>query len=171
MSRFILIVCSLFVMSISVFGQDALRRDLNESLRNYDIIYLDKQTVLVKARTEQPIEIQAYGREFQFVLTPNDLRAANYRAVESTGWGEREIEQTEIFTYKGKLSGDADSEVRFTITGNQLQGLIYTGDTKFFINEAGEFSEHARSNEAVVYTESDLLRTVDLSADVKAIPA
>jgi hypothetical protein len=126
---------------------------------------------LEKARTRQPIEIQAYGRYFQFVLTPNDLRAKNYRAVESTGSGERELKREEVATYKGKLTGDDDSEVRFTVTEGNIEGLIYTGSNqKFFITKADRFSKNAAKSDAVVYGEDDLLKTVDLSDDAKLLP-
>jgi len=155
----------MFIISMSVFGQDALQQDLNKSLKRFEIIKLDNKAVLDKAKSRQPIKLQAYGRNFEFVLTPNDLRAANYKAVESTVYGEREMEPGEVSTYKGKLSDDADSEVRFTITKGKIEGLIYTGDTKFFVNQAAEFSNKAQTNEVVVYTENDLLKTVDLSDD------
>ncbi len=113
MIRFIFIICSLFVMSMSVFGQSDLNKDLKKSFKRYDLVELDNKTVLKKAKFKQPIEIQAYGRYFEFVLTPNDLRAENYRATETTGSGELEMERAEIITYKGKLTNDDNSEVRF----------------------------------------------------------
>jgi len=96
--RFVIIICSLFVMSISVFGQNALDIDLSKSFRNYDLVNLNNQIVLEKARSEQIIKFQAYGREFEFVLTPNDLRAGNYRAVETNSSGDYEMERTEVIT-------------------------------------------------------------------------
>lgn len=167
MKKFISVICSLLIMSISVFAQDALRKDLNESFKNYDLVNLDKKTLLAKAKSEQPIELQAYGRDFEFILIPNDLRADIYRAVETTGFGDRELERTEVITYKGKLKNDLDSEVRFTITQDFIEGLIYTGGSKFFIAQAEKFSSRARENDTVIYQESDLIKTVDLSDDIE----
>ena len=167
MIRFVFIVCGLFVMSISVFGQDNLSKELSESFKKYDLVKIDNKVVIEKAKSEQPIEIQAYGREFTFVLTPNDLRAKNYRAIESTSSGERELERTEIITYKGKLTSDPDSEVRFTVTEENIEGFIYTGVDKFFVNQARNFSKSAQKNDVVVYGDDDLIKTVDLSDDAK----
>jgi hypothetical protein len=64
-NKFIFVICSLFVVNISVFGQDALQRELSNSFRNYNLVELDKRVLLEKAKTEQPIEIQAYGRSFE----------------------------------------------------------------------------------------------------------
>ena len=167
MIRFVFIICGLFVMSISVFGQDNLSKELSESFKKYDLVKIDNKVVIEKAKSEQPIEIQAYGREFTFVLTPNDLRAKNYRAIESTSSGERELERTEIITYKGKLTSDPDSEVRFTVTEENIEGFIYTGVDKFFVNQARNFSKSAQKNDVVVYGDDDLIKTVDLSDDAK----
>ncbi len=166
MIRFIFIICSLFVMSVSVFGQNALDKDLDKSFHKYNLVELDNKVVLEKAKSEQPIEFQAYGREFQFVLTPNDLRAGNYKAIESNDSGEREMERAEVITYKGKLSNDLDSEVRFTITEENIEGLMYTGGgEKFFVTKARKYSKNARKDDIIVYGEGDLIKTVDLSDD------
>ena len=159
-------------MSVSAFGQDALRRDLTRSLRNYDLVDIDKAAVLNKAKTAQTIAIEALQRRFEFTLTPHDIRAAGYRAVETTEAGDREISKIgEITTYKGRLRGDSSSEVRFSITNSEMEGMIYTGDgVKYFITQARNFSDHARQTEAVVYREGDLIKNVDLSEDAAAIP-
>jgi len=168
MFRFVFIISSLFVMSMSVFGQNNLSKELSKSFRQYDLVKLDNKVVIEKANSEQPIEIQAYGRYFEFVLTPNDLRAKNYRAIESTSSGEHELERTEIITYKGKLTNDIDSEVRFTVTEENIEGFIYTGVNKFFVNQARNFSKSAQKNDVVVYGDDDLIKTVDLSNDTES---
>lgn len=171
MNKFIFVVFSLFIMSISVFGQNDLERDLSKSFKGYDLVKLDSREMLRKAKSELPIEIQACGRVFEFVLTPNDLRAKNYRAVETNDSGDRELEQSEVFTYKGKLSGDTNSEVRFTVKEGEIEGFIYTGDNnKFFVAQAEKFSKNARANDAVVYAGDDLLKNLDLSNDTPAPP-
>lgn len=157
-------------MSISVFGQDALEKDLSKSFRQFDLVELDKKVVFEKVKTEQPVEIQAYGRFFQFVLTPHDLRSKNYKAIESTEAGDRELERGEVSTFKGKLNNDYGSEVRLTVTEEGLEGLIYTGDNKkFFITNAEKFSRSAGKSDTVIYGEDDLIKTVDLSNDVHSV--
>ncbi len=61
MIRFIFVICSLFVMNVSVFGQNALDKDLDKSFHKYNLVELDNKVVLEKAKSEQPIEFQAYG--------------------------------------------------------------------------------------------------------------
>jgi hypothetical protein len=131
-------------MSLSAFGQNTLLKDLDKTFRNYDLVKLDNKVVLEKAKSRQLIKFQAKGREFEFVLTPNEIRAANYIAIESTGGGDYEMAPTEIITYKGKLKNDFDSEVRFNLTEETMEGFIYTGDEKIFINQAERFSNRAQ---------------------------
>ncbi|HEX8288578.1 MAG TPA: discoidin domain-containing protein [Pyrinomonadaceae bacterium] len=153
-------------MTVTAFGQGDLNKDLKKSLKRYDLIKLDKRAVFEKAKTEQPIELQAYGRAFEFVLTPNDLRSDYYEAVETNASGDVQLPFNETVTYKGKLSDDLDSEVRFTVTEKGFKGFIYTGDEKFFITPAEDFSKYAQKGDTLVYTENDLLKTVDLSNDI-----
>ncbi len=164
---FLVLAFFIFVITVSVFGQKSLDHDLNKSFNRYNLVKLDKTSVLNKAKSEQIIEFQAYGREFEFILTPNDLRTGNYRAIETTSSGEREMPRAEITTYKGKLLNDPDSEVRFTLTEKNLEGLIYTGGNKFFITEARNFSNSARQNDVIVYSDGDLIKTFDLSDDIE----
>ena len=172
MNKSIFILCSLFVLSVSVFGQNALEKDLSKSFRKYELVKLDNKVVLEKAKAGQPIIVEAYNRCFEFVLTPNDLRTTNYKAIDSTGSGDVELERSENTTYKGKLIDDIASEVRFTISDGKIEGLIYTGDNKkFFVTGAKNFSERAQEGDAVVYSEGDSLKTIDLSDDTGNLPA
>lgn len=172
MNKFIFVVASLLILGITAVGQSALKRDLEKSFENYELIKMDNKATLEKIKANQSIEVRAYGRYFQFVLTPNDLRAKNYHSVESSDSGDRLIKQAEVITYKGKLSSDESSEVRLNITQTGIEGFIYTGDNKkFFISKAENFSKIAGNNDTVVYAENDLLKTVDLSDDTKHLPA
>ncbi|MEJ7700708.1 MAG: M12 family metallo-peptidase [Pyrinomonadaceae bacterium] len=131
------------------------------------MLKLDNKVVLDKAKSAESIEFSAYGRDFQFVLTPHDLRGINYRAVETTDSGERELPSAAVTTYRGKLSDDADSEVRLTVTDRNFEGFIYTGGERFFVTQAANFSKRAQRNDVIVYGEGDLIKTIDLSNDVE----
>jgi hypothetical protein len=167
MIRTIFIIFGLFLMSFSAFGQNDLNRDLDRTFKKYDLVKLDNEVLLEKANTRQNIKIQARGREFEFTLTPFDLRAEDYKAVATSASGDYEVERTGIVTYRGKLKNDPDSEVRFTITEDMMEGMIYADSEKIFIAEADRFSRSAQKNDAVVYTEGDLQKTVDLSDDIE----
>src|SRR3712207_8407809 len=66
-----------------------------------------------------------YWRDWSSDVCSSDLiRAGNYKAIETTAYGDREMEKAEVITYKGKLNDDANSEVRFTLTDKVLEGFI-----------------------------------------------
>ncbi len=81
--------------------------------------------------------------------------------------GDVELQPGEAFTFKGRLSTDYTSQVRFTISDNRFEGMIYTGNEKFFITEAGRFSPNADANDMVVYRQGDLKTPINLENDVQ----
>ena len=164
--KFFVFLCTLLALNISIFAQDSLNKDLLRTFKKFDLIKVDPQTAHTKAVSGQKIKLNAYGRNFEFVLAPNDLRAPNYRAIESNSNGHYELGRDELKTYKGRLTDDDASEVRFTVDGQTFEGMIYTGDTKFFVTKADKFSKNAKFDEVVVYAEGDLAQPVDLSDDI-----
>ncbi len=166
----LIFLCTLLVSSIlPASAQDVLlTRDLSKTFKRYELLKLNAEALQSKARTGDKVRMRAYGRDFEFDLVLHDLRAANYRAVETNSNGSYELERDEAKTYKGRLTDDANSQVRFTLDGGTFEGLIYTADTKYFFTKARQFSKHARPDDVVVYAEDDLLKSVDLSNDISA---
>jgi hypothetical protein len=168
MKSLFLLLCTLLAFSVSVFSQDTLSKDLSRSLKRYELIKIDSSAMEQKARDGETIRVRAKGRNFDFDLVAHDLRAPNYRAVETNANGSYELQPDSVKTYRGHLRDDATSEVRVTIDGENLAGMIYTGDTKLFLTKAREFSGRAKKNDIVVYEEGDLTRMVDLTNDIPA---
>lgn len=160
------LLCTFFAFSVSIFGQVELNRDLSRSLKSYDLIKVDASSLEEQARSGQIITLRARGREFKFDLEPYDLRAPNYRAVETNSNGSYELQPNEVTTYRGKLKNDHTSEVRFTLDGDAVDGMIYSGNTKLFLTKAREFSGRAKRDDVVVYEEGDLTQKVDLTNDI-----
>src|SRR6476619_5653024 len=126
MMKLIIALAALIVANLTVFGQDALNNDLHKSFKRYELIKIESKSLHEKAQSGQKINLNAYGRSFEFDLTPHDLRTANYRAVETNANGDFEVIPDEIKTYKGKLSDDPTSEVRFAVDDQEFEGMIYT---------------------------------------------
>ena len=87
--KVLIFLCTLLVFAnLPVSGQDSLlRRDLTKTFKRYDLLSLNTKAVQSQARSGEKIRISAYGRDFEFDLVLNDLRAANYRAVETNSNG------------------------------------------------------------------------------------
>ena len=74
----------LFSLLLPVSAQDdLLTRDLGKTFKRYDLLRLSTNSLQQTARSGEKINISAYGRTFEFDLELHDLRAPNYRAVET----------------------------------------------------------------------------------------
>jgi hypothetical protein len=105
------------------------------------------------------LRIDTPTQKLEFQLLPNDVRAKSYRAEESIAGGTRQLlNPSSINTYRGKLAGVADSEVRFTVDENRFEGLIIKGNQKFFLEPVQKFEPSGDSSDFVLYEESDVVQ-------------
>jgi len=91
MMKFIIALSVILIGIGSVFGQNGLNRDLQKAFKRYELVKLRPTDLKGKADASQRIQLRAYGRNFDFDLTPHDIRAANYRAVETNTNGDYEL--------------------------------------------------------------------------------
>jgi hypothetical protein len=85
------------------------------------------------------------------------MRAPNYRAeVVGKDNTVSRVESGPIETYKGKLGGQPDSEARFTIEDDKIEGMILTGQDSYFVESARKFSVSADASDYVLYKASDV---------------
>src|SRR5687767_2371070 len=148
--------CLLFLASTAAFSQDAIRSDLLQAFREYDLI----RTASVQKQTGPTrfLQVRADGREFNLTLTPHDLRSAGYRAEDVQVMGVFPTEDdVEINTFKGTIQGSPNSEVRVTIDANGVLGYFEENGARYFIEPAGKYSGAALADQAVVYREEDIV--------------
>jgi hypothetical protein len=146
-----------FLVLLSAFSVVAqnLRGDLDKSFIKYDVVRLDKQAARRRVERGRTLSMPAAGKTFALALTPRDLRAAVYRAEDAGPMGARRIEPGAVTTFKGKIEGAADSEVRLTIDDEKIEGFFEANGERFFIEPARNYSEAAAADEFVVYREAD----------------
>src|SRR5436190_18246191 len=93
--------------------------------------------------------------DFEVQLRPNDLRAANYHAEEVGADGiSRTVEMPAVATYKGNVEGVWASDARFTVTDDQIEGLIVTPTESYYLESAQKFSATAQSTDYLIYKAS-----------------
>ena len=132
----------------------ALKLDLEKSFRESQVVRLDVR----RAKADRKLSIAAAGKNFEISLTPRDLRAPRYYAEDTGVVGTRRLEKSAISTYKGKIAGDAQSEVRLTIDDAGVQGFFGSKRERYFIEAAKKYSGAAAADEFVVYQEADVLK-------------
>ena len=149
-----------FVFTHNIFAQsNALKNALKNSFSKVSVIRLNSGESLRRIETGNELSISTAEKTFQLNLTPRDLRSPRYRAENTTSAGTQNIEFAEVKTYKGKVSGDDNSQVRLTIEDSKIEGFFTSGGAKYFIEPARNFSPLAAKEDLVVYRPEDALNT------------
>ena len=154
------------VFSLSAFGQNGnLQNDLSNSFKKFKVVRLNNQTVLERAESGSSLVISTAEKNFELTLTPWDLRSPRYRAEDTTAKGIRALEEDKVTTFKGKIAGENNSEVRLTIDNTKIEGYFFTESDKFFIESAKKYSSLANAKDFVVYRAEDLLKPDSFTCD------
>ena len=147
------------IFAIFSFGQSSkLQTDLKGAFKKFNLVKLDKQKARVQVESKQSLSIPTDAGNFELILTPNDLRSADYQAENVTKDGIQTLEKAEVTTFKGNVAGETDSDVRMTISGAAIEGYVEVGGEKFFVEPAQNFSRFAGSEDLVVYRAEDALK-------------
>jgi hypothetical protein len=153
--RFLFVISLITSAILPAFAQsDSLKNDLERSFRNAKVVRLDARS----AKANHKLSIAAADKTFEISLTPRDLRAPRYVAEDTGVVGTRRLEKNAVSTYKGKIAGDAQSEVRLTIDDAGIEGFFGSKREKYFIEPAKKYSPLASAEDFVVYQETDVLR-------------
>ncbi|HXG85259.1 MAG TPA: FG-GAP-like repeat-containing protein [Pyrinomonadaceae bacterium] len=147
-----------FVFVVSVFEPIAnSQSDLNSFFGKFNLVRLNNREILQKVETGNSLSISFGEKKFELNLTPRDLRSSNYRAEDEMTAGKRPNEKSGVTTYKGKVAGQTDSEVRLTIDGTKIEGFFEADGERFFVEAARNYSPAADADEVVIYRQADLL--------------
>lgn len=153
----LLALCFVALASVSVTAQNSkLRFDLSRSFTKYDLVRPDASR---EDGSVQSIRFRAAGGDHELVLWQNDMFAANYRAEDRASVGTRNLERPAVNTYKGRVVGEARSEVRLTMDESGIEGFFDAAGERFFVEPARRYSEAAAADQSVVYREQDSLNT------------
>jgi hypothetical protein len=157
--RFFFVI--LFILGTFTFvsaQREELKSDLGRAFKKSSIVRLNAREAARQARADRTISIPTANKNFELSLTPRDLRAVRYYAENETADGRRALEKSALTTFKGKVAGDAQSQVRLTIDESGFEGYFGSNSERFFIEPARKYSEFAAPDEFVVYQAEDVLR-------------
>src|SRR5947208_9754634 len=103
------------------------QQDLAQVFSNHEDVQIDPHIAAEAVKRTGHLSVQTPAHDFEIDLTLNDLRAPSYRAEEVVdGAVTRAVEMPAPDTYKGKVSGVSDSDARFSIDDDKLEGMIVT---------------------------------------------
>src|SRR5256886_17432478 len=133
------------------------QQDLAQVFTNHEDVQLDPNAAAEGVKRTGHLSVQTPAQDFEIDLVLNDLRALNYRAEEVVdGVVARAVEMPAPDTYKGKVSGMPDSDARFSIDDDKLEGMIVTQGEFYFLESARKYSAAARGSDYLLYQASDV---------------
>ena len=148
------------ILCVSAFAQnDRLQSDLKNSFKQFDLVKIDSKAAFRNAQARQTIVVPAATGNIELNLMPHDLRTRAFRAEETTAAGNFALERSAVTTFKGKISGESESEVRLTMDGVKIEGyFVGSNGVKQYIESAGHYSKLAGEKDFVVFGEKDFLK-------------
>ena len=152
-----LVAVALFAISAMAQSSD-LRNDLRSSFTKVDVIRINSGGELRSQGAGKTLTLQTEGRTFELVVEPNNILASRYRAEDTNVIGMTAGERPTVKTYKGKIAGAADSEVRLTIDGVNVEGFFEDAGGRRFIEPARKYSSLALAGDSVIYRAEDSLK-------------
>ena len=160
-------------LGISVSPQQFLTRTaeisraLSPVLSNYEVLGFEPGEIERQVRTDGELRFRFAGTDFQFNLEPHNMRAPGYRAV-ATGPGgvSRTLPPQPVHTYKGRLAGREDTEGRFNLTGDGVEGIVYAAEGWYYLEPLRNYLPSALAGELVVYRQADIKPGEDFECDV-----
>jgi hypothetical protein len=154
MIRFVFVLCCAAAFSGSIFGQ-SIEAYLRKSFNKFNVTKINNREARKKAESGTPFEIQIDGKTFQFILTPNDIRAADYKAEYTDNNGRHSLPRGKVFTYQGIIVGEPNSIVALTVDGAKTEGYFTTQSEGFYIESAKNYSSRAGGDDKVIYRVED----------------
>jgi hypothetical protein len=129
---------------------------LDKALWDYHVFEMDLAAVDAAVRRDGRLSLYLANQRLDLELEENSLRAEGYRRVLLSADGQRELDPGPVVTFKGRVVGDVESDVRITVTPSLFTGSIRTGGETVFIDPLADFldgfaDKAALSSHVVVY--------------------
>ena len=142
--------------SLTLAQSDRVKEDLATSFKKFDAVRISKDTA---QKGSMGLSFTRNGKQVQIDLQPNDMRAANYRAVDTGKSGDTTVDPAPVTTYKGTVEGEAGSAARFNMPGSKLEGFFTSGGEVLYVEPASNYSKNAATDDYVIYRMEDAKST------------
>ena len=130
---------------------------LSPFLSSYQVIRMEPGEMERQVRTTGELRFRFNQADYYFNLEPHDLRAPNYRAVETGPGGvRRELPPQPVHTFKGVLAGQEDTRGRFNLVDGGVEGVVYAPHGRVYLEPLRNYLPAAPAGELVVYAHADI---------------
>ena len=158
-----LVILTLIGLGIAVSPHRILTRTaevsraLSPVLSSYEVIRMDPGEMEQQVRTTGELRFRFKETDFYFNLGPHDMRAPNYRAVETGPGGvRRTLPSQPVHTFKGVLAGRKDTVGRFNLTDGGVEGVVYAPEGWYYVEPLRNYLPSAPAGDLVVYRHADI---------------
>lgn len=137
-------------------------KSLDQLVRRHERLKLDPAAAARRVRSGGGLTLATPGHRFELELTPNDMRAPDYRAEATDEYGVRSaLESAPVRTYKGVVRGQSKALARFTVDDETLEGMILTPEERYYVEPLGKYEPGAAATDFVLYKKSDIIEDPD----------
>ena len=144
-----------------------VERALNPVLSSYEVLRFEPGEIERQIRTDGELRFRFDETYFHFNLKPHDMRAPNYRAVETGPGGVRRMLPPQpVRTFKGTLAGREDTRVRFNLTGRGVEGVVFASEGWIYLEPLRNYLPSAQAGELVVYRHANVKPGEDFQCGV-----
>ena len=100
----ILLLTVTLLISLAASAQTSnLEKSLNKELKKFSLATIDSNRAKQQVGQNSRLTLRAENRDFELILTPNDLRSSHYHAEETGPNGVKEVQFGGVNTFKGKV--------------------------------------------------------------------
>ncbi len=146
---------------------DEVSRALSQVLSSYEVIRTAPGEIEQQIRTTGELRFRFDETDFYFNLEPHDMRAPNYRAVETAPGGVRRVLSPQpVHTFKGVLAGREDTRGRFNLADGGVEGVVYAPEGWVYVEPLRNYLPSATAGELVVYSHADIRPGEDIECGV-----
>jgi hypothetical protein len=138
-------------------------------VQRYVSTELDPREVSARVASGDTVRIPTAIGELAIALEPHEIRSSRYRAT-ATGEGGvvTELERGPLRTFAGTVTERPGASARFTITNEEVIGLVLLEDTMYFVEPASRFVLEAGPTDYIVYDMADVVETEPGTCGVSA---
>ena len=98
--------------SVVIAQNEKANEELSRSFRKFNIIRITNTQTESFSGSGKSLQLFTDSGPVELNVTPNDLRSPNYRAENTGPAGSSQLDSTQVTTFRGKVAGRDDSEVR-----------------------------------------------------------
>ena len=147
-------------------------KTLNKALISYEVFTLDAiafDQFIKSSNYDGEVTLNLGEKNWEMILFEKDIRSENYRERVITPNGIINHPKGGNITFKGALRNDPSSNIRLTVKGNFIHGVIKTQEGEYFIEPAKKYARDYTDNSYLLYDVKNVIPNSSLKCGVNEV--